>query len=328
MPCLRDWWTDDPSDPGRLSLGDERVQELLDRIAPGETVKDLGGTFSLNMHLIQSNRVLRIHRPMISRKRLLAEQQLRRQLGERGVRTPIPFSIDGSTALRVGHGNQIRLAEIEPFMDTVKPDPSLNSYDWLFRELGRLHIALAALPAEMPRSVVATWGTPRSMQRWLNATRNHLPPRSEAREIVDATQSLITVIHERWRDLNHMQRHIVHGDFRLGNAVYTRDTGEPVVFDVGFACVRPRVWDVAYALAFMFLALGEQCTTDTTQKMLASYEDAREKTLSADEHAIIPGMAAIALLHTVAHAGYMTNATTAILSQRSFLDAALRILVL
>lgn len=309
MPSLRDWWSDDPADPGRLPAEDPRVRDLLDRIAPGETIEDLGGAFSLNLRLTPSDRVLRVHRPMISRRRLRAEQHLRAMLCEAGIRTPLPLPIAGDTIALCGRGSSRRLAELEPFVRTTEPAPSIASSRWLFRALGSLHTVTSTLPCTMPRAVVATWGTPNSMRRWLAETSHAVASVPAARDRLDAAWELLPAIRSGWVDPSRLPHHLVHGDFRLGNAVQSQDDGELVVFDVGFAAVRPRVWDVAYALGFMHLALGEAWGPATTDEMIALYEDACSRPLSASERRTIPAMAAIALLHTLAHAGFMASPT-------------------
>jgi len=326
MPSLRDWWTGDTTDPGRLPPEDPRVRDLLDRIAPGETIEDLGGAFSLNLRLTPSDRVLRVHRPMISRRRLRAEQHLRAMLCEAGIRTPLPFPIVGDTIALCGHGSSQRLAELEPFVRTTEPAPSIASSRWLFHALGSLHTVASTLSLTMPRAVVATWGTPSSMSRWLAETSRAVASAPAAREQLDAAWEMLPAIRSDWVDPSRLPHHLVHGDFRLGNAVQAHDDGELVVFDMGFAAVRPRVWDVAYALGFVHLALGEAWGPATTDEMIALYEDACSRPLNADERRAIPAMAAIALLHTLAHAGFMANPTHVAGTQGPFVRAARRIL--
>ena len=328
MPPLRAWWTGDPHDPGRLPIDDPRVQDLLDRVAPDETVEDLGGAFSLNLHLSPSARVLRIHRPMISRTRLQAEHDLRTMLSAQGIAIPCPLPAAGSTILATGTGKRRRLAELEPFVATIEPEPGIASYGWLFDALGTLHRALALVPPVMPRAVVATWGTPRVLQRWLSVTANAVSSDPAAHEVVAASQALMPAIRRGWVEPETLPQQIVHGDFRLGNAVQSATDRSLVVFDVGFAAIRPRIWDVAYALGFMHLALGHACDRTQTDAMIVLYERACGLPLSANERRTIPAMAAIALLHTIAHAGFMANPIEVVHSQQAFVQAAARFLAL
>ncbi|MGC4108178.1 MAG: phosphotransferase [Thermomicrobiales bacterium] len=327
MLSLRTGWTDDPNDPGRLAPDDDRVHALIDRIAPGETAIDIGGSFSLNLHLTPSNRVLRIHRRFVSRTRLLAEQALRRNMAMAGIRTPIALSIDGHTIIRTGTGSRRRLAELEPFIAAETPEPTAATYLWLFHELGHVHTVLATFPTTMPRSLAATWGTPSSMRRWFEVTRGAVAGDAAAQAIVDTAQALLPNIRHGWitpRLLPH--HHLIHGDFRPGNAVQASGGGNLVVFDTGFADVRPRVWDIAYALGFMQLALGPTSDETTRATMIATYEEISDAPLSDAERAVIPSMSAIALLHTIAHAGFMADPAAVARSQEPFVQAAARII--
>jgi hypothetical protein len=120
FPPLMAMWRDDPSDPGRLTADDPRVRRLIDRIAPGSVVTDLGGTYSLNVLLEPAGLVLRVHQSFVSRARLLAVQELKCALGARGACVATALAINGDTVLRSGN----RWAEVEPYLPGEKPAPS------------------------------------------------------------------------------------------------------------------------------------------------------------------------------------------------------------
>ncbi|MGC4193114.1 MAG: phosphotransferase [Thermomicrobiales bacterium] len=325
MLSLRTGWTDDPNDPGRLSPEDTRVRALIERIAPGETATDLGGSFSLNLHLIPSNRVLRVHRRFVSRTRLLAEQALRRNLAMAGIRTPGALSVGGRTIVHAGTGSRRRLAELEPFVAIETPEPTPAAYLWLFRELGHVHTVLATFPATMPRSLAATWGTPSSMQRWFDVTRAAVAADESAAAIVRHAHGLLPTIRRSWVSAPELPQHLIHGDFRPGNVARTPDSGDLVIFDTGFSDVRPRVWDVSYALGFMELERAGTRNSEIWASMIGTYEQASNKALTDAELAVTPSMAAIALLHTIAHAGYTADPAAVARSQEPFVQAAARI---
>jgi len=77
-PRLRAWWTDDPADPGRLTLDDAGARQLIAAISPASRPTDLSGVMSLNVYLDAAGLVLRVHQPFVSRRRLLALQKVRR----------------------------------------------------------------------------------------------------------------------------------------------------------------------------------------------------------------------------------------------------------
>jgi Ser/Thr protein kinase RdoA (MazF antagonist) len=330
MPTLFDGWTDDPADPGRIRANDPRVRTLLNRIAPGEAATDLGGSFSLNLHLMPGNRVLRVHRPFVSRRRLRAEQALRQDLADAGYKVPLPLPVKDRSLLTVGTGSRRRWAELEPFLDTITPEPSMTSYRWLFAQMGAIHRVLATLPPVMPRSLAATWGTPDSLRRWLAVTRFSVASDEVATTMVHQVEALLPAIRQRWIAPNHLPQHLIHGDIRPGNIVRDRKSGETVLFDTGFADVRPRIWDIAYALGFMDLALNaanaEGIRADNWQDLLGIYEEHRGERLTPEEYVVLPAMAAIALTHTIAHAGYMADPSMVVRHERAFLQAAIHLL--
>lgn len=329
MPTLYDLWTNDAADPGRMRADDPRMCALLARIAPGEAAFDLGGAFSLNLHLTPSNRVLRVHRPFVSLRRLLAEQALRHHLAGAGIVTSLPLCVNGRTVFTVGTGSWRRLAEVEPYLDTVTPEPTIASYRWLFTQLGTIHRILAEMPSVFPRSLAATWGTPASLRRWLDVTTVAVTSDEAATAMVRQAAALLRAIRERWVAPNRLPQQLIHGDVRLGNIVRDRATGETVLFDTGFADVRPRIWDVAYALGFMDLALnagGENHQPDSWQELLAVYEESRGALMTPEEHCVVPAMAATALLHTIVHAGYMADPAAAVRNEEAFLRTASHLL--
>jgi hypothetical protein len=89
-PRLLEWWMDDPSNPGRMLLNDPDVQKLITEISPKSKANDHGGFMSLNVRMELADLVLRIHQPFVSRRRLLAIQELRRRCADQGLLVPIP----------------------------------------------------------------------------------------------------------------------------------------------------------------------------------------------------------------------------------------------
>lgn len=95
-PRMLKWLNDAPSDAGRPSLSNPDVRRLVAEITPGSEVTDLGGYMSLNARLGTTGMVLRVHRPFVSRPRLLAVQEVRRRLAHAGLVVPVPFRWRGS----------------------------------------------------------------------------------------------------------------------------------------------------------------------------------------------------------------------------------------
>lgn len=133
-------WREDPADPDRRVLDNPHVQRLAEEIAPGSIATDLGGAFSLNV-LLEPAMVLRVHQPFMTKRRLHAQQEVRRRLAERGLTTPLPIAWRGATLLRCGG----RWAELENYIPHEMPAATFDSYLWLYRAMGELHRALSTL---------------------------------------------------------------------------------------------------------------------------------------------------------------------------------------
>jgi hypothetical protein len=123
-PRLLEWWRDDPADPARPTLNNRDVQRLAAEIDPGSRITDLGGAMSLNAHLDSAGLVLRVHQPFVSRRRVLALQEARRQLADRGLVVPVPVRWEKSPVFRCGS----RWAELEEFIPHERAEPTLDSY--------------------------------------------------------------------------------------------------------------------------------------------------------------------------------------------------------
>jgi hypothetical protein len=58
---------------------------------------------SLNARLDSAGLVLRVHQPFVSRRRLLAAQDVRRRLADLGLVVPVPLHWRNSTVFRCGY---------------------------------------------------------------------------------------------------------------------------------------------------------------------------------------------------------------------------------
>ena len=93
---------------------------------------------------------------------------------------------------------------------------------------------------------------------------------------------------------------LVHGDVRLSNVCRTLE-GRTLYLDFGFLAWRPRIHELAYALAFMLLALGghqapESFTWESVPRLVEEYEaTANARLTPAERRALFPYTAAIPL---------------------------------
>lgn len=286
-------------DDDRPRLVDPDVQALLARIAPQQPARDLGGAFSLNLHLPEQDRVLRVHAGDVSRRRLAAQQALRFQLAAQGVRVGEPIAWHGSPLIRCGQ----RWAELEPFIPHEMLPFTIASYPWLLAALGTLHRALDRCEVSLPRPSFSTYGPPGTLLRWLGMTAEAVAHDPAASEVAQRLRPMLQALRRQWIPARELPNRIVHGDGKLRNIV--RDaTGETVYLDFGFAAWRPRVHELGYALTRMLLSLGAGESEDAPSRfdwsqvsiLIAAYEDAVGDTLSEREwQAIAPSMVATAL---------------------------------
>jgi Ser/Thr protein kinase RdoA (MazF antagonist) len=304
---LLQWWKDDPNDPGRMLLNDPGVQNLVNKICPDSKASDLGGTMSLNVMIESCDKVLRIHQPFVSRRRLLAIQELRYGCIKQGLVVPAPIYWNNSSILRYRN----RWAELEQYIPHERLKPTLESYIWLFRAMGMLHHTLASLDLMVPRPLVATYATPTTLRRWSQITETAVQGDLEAISTTRLLSDLVRRLSNQWISSSDLPIQLVHGDVRLSNVCQAMDE-KTVYFDFGFAAYRPRIHDLAYALAFMILAKGGMESLDNfkwqeVRMLIEEYESvANARLTSTERRAIAPYTAAIPIYQT-AIAGLSNN---------------------
>jgi Ser/Thr protein kinase RdoA (MazF antagonist) len=98
----------------------------------------------------------------------------------------------------------------------------------------------------------------------------------------------------------------IHGDFKLGN-VGELPSGSWVIFDMDFARVRERVYDVAASLNHVVQSgpegVGPPVASVEPRPLIDAYERAAPTSLTRDEHRWLPGALALIPLHWAATAG-------------------------
>ncbi|MGC4192944.1 MAG: aminoglycoside phosphotransferase family protein [Thermomicrobiales bacterium] len=274
------------AEPDRPVLDNPAVQRLAADIAPGTTATDLGGAFSLNALLEPAGLVLRVHQPDVTRRRLEAQQEVRRRLAGLGVCTPVPLVWQGSTVLRCGG----RWAELERYIPHEMMPVAIESYPWLFRAMGDLHRTLDEIDVAVPRPAFSTYGPPGTLLRWLPLTEAAVRGNPAAMAVAHRLRQLLRQLSRQWVPARDLPVRIVHGDGKLRNVVRGVD-GRTVYLDFGFMAVRPRIHELGYALARMLLSLGVGETTKSPEAfaweqvppMIREYEVASGVVLTAQE---------------------------------------------
>lgn len=325
-PRLREWWTDDPIDPDRMLLNDPDVQRLVAAISPESHATDLGGVMSLNVRLDAAGLVLRVHQPFVSRRRLLAVQQVRRHLASQGLMVPVPVRWNNVTVFRCRN----RWAELEAYLPHERPAPALDAYAWMFRAMGILHWALTQLDMAVPRPLVATYAPPGSLQRWLPVTETAVQDDAEAASVARLVRTLVQQLRRQWLPATELPMQLVHGDVRLSNVCRTVE-GRTIYFDFGFLAWRPRIHELAYALAFMLLALGahrapESFAWERVPGLVEEYEAGANVRLTlAERRALAPYTASVPL-YAAALDGFTENPVEKLCSRLPFLHLSVWLL--
>lgn len=317
---LQEWFTDDPTDPGRMLLNDPDVQELASVISPESQPSDLGGVMSLNVKLEAADLVLRVHQPFVSRQRLLAVQAVRRELTNQGLVVPRPRRWNNTMVFRCDD----RWAELDEYLPHKRLAPTFEAYTWLFRAMGKLHVVLKQVDLVVPRPLVATYAPPGSLRRWLSVTETAVQSNSQAAKVAQQLRAMVRQLRQLWVPANELPVQLIHGDVRLSNVCQAED-GRTVYFDFGFLAWRPRIYELAYALAFMIPSLEglkdlDNFAWEHIPWLVEEYEAAAKVYLSpAERKALLPYTASVPL-YAATLDGFTENPAGNLLTRRPFLE--------
>jgi len=290
----------------RASPDDPAVSALIARVARGAGWADIGGGFNLNVRIdAEPPVVLRVHRPWVRRGRVAGLRRLRERLQRSQVRVARPIRISGCDLLRVAD----RWAEVEEFIDHVQPRADEESYVRLFEELGRLHTALKTVWEPGPPEPLDDHRTFGQLRYSVGFTRRRLGPRSEP--VVHRMRQLTGELSKLRKEVE-LPCAPIHGDYKLGNAGELSD-GSWATFDLDFARVRERLYDIAASLHHVAQGgLGRETATDPElstlellepRRLLDAYESTAPEPLTRDEYRWLPGALALVPLHWAATAG-------------------------
>jgi Ser/Thr protein kinase RdoA (MazF antagonist) len=286
LPALPRWYGP------RASPDDPAVSALIDRVARGAGWADVGGGFNLNVRIgAEPPVLLRIHRPWVRHGRVAGLRRLRERLQRTHVRVARPIPISGCDLLRVAD----RWAELEEFVDHVPPRPDEDSYVRLFEELGHIHTALKAVWEPSPPEPLDDHRTFGQLRYSIGFTRRRLGPRSEP--VVQRMRQLTGELSKLRKEVE-LPCAPIHGDYKLGNTGELSDSSW-VTFDLDFARVRERLYDVAACL-HQVAPSGELLEP---RRLLDAYERTAPEPLTRDEYRWLPGALALVPLHWAATAG-------------------------
>jgi Ser/Thr protein kinase RdoA (MazF antagonist) len=284
----------------RASADDAAVSAVIARVARGAGWADIGGAFNLNVQIdAEPPVVLRVHRPWVRRGRVAGLRRLRERLQGTQVRVARPIPSSGGDLLRVAG----RWAELEEFIDHVQPTAGEDAYVHLFEELGRFHTALKAVWEPGPPEPLDDHRTLGQLRYWVGFTRRKFGPGSEP--VVRRMRQLTGELSKLRKGLE-LPCAPIHGDYRLGNAGELPD-GSWATFDLDFARVRERLYDVAASLNHVAQSgpdgVAQPVDLLEPRRLLEAYEGTAPEPLTPDEHRWLPGALALVPLHWAATAG-------------------------
>lgn len=207
---------------------------------------------------------------------------------------------------------------LEWWMDNpADPDrPSLDNLDVQ-------RCALATLNMTVPRPLVATYAPPGTLYRWLSITEKAVRSDAEAADIARLLRELVRRLRRQWVPASHLPQQLIHGDVRLSNVCRTSE-GKVVYLDFGFLARRPRIHDLACALAFMVLALQGSQTSEKfpwhdVPSLIEAYETGAHSRLTVMERQALAPYTAAVPLYAAALAGFGNNPIRLLRERLSFL---------
>jgi len=293
---------------------------VIAAISPQSHAIDLGGVMSLNVGLDPAGLVLRVHQPWVTRQRLLALQEARRRLASQGFIVPTPVRWNEAPLFRCRN----RWAELETYVPHERLAPRLDAYTWLFRAMGALHGALRDLDLAVPRPLVATYAPPGSLRRWLPVTEAAVQGDPEAADVARLLRTLVQQLQRQWLPATELPGQLVHGDVSLRNVCRAAD-GRTVYLDFGFLARRPRIHELAHALAKMLLALGghrapESFAWASIPRLVENYESTANVRLTLSERRALAPYTASVPLYAAALDGFTEDPAGKLRSRLPFLQ--------
>lgn len=286
-PRVRRWVQRHPAVPFGQRADDAALLDLCDRLGLAPVVRDLGGEDNLTVLVDSGRRVLRTYKPFVTRHRLAEIQRLRQTLASAGLRIPVPEQIGGVSVFRCGS----RWAEVEPFLTlpaSGKPDPVT-----LFRGLGRLHRALAGMPALTTNDLRRSFVSCSTLLRWVSA--NIADGIIEAGRADEIRQQLRR-LQRLWVDPGELPVKVIHTDPHARNIL--ADANRSVYLDFGGAESAPRIHDAAIALMYVLAAYGcPDTAAEHLPALLDAYGAGAHSALTRREHEALPVYTAAVALH-------------------------------
>lgn len=276
--------------------------------------RDLGGSYQLNLWLEthEGPLVARVYRPWMTAARLLAIQTVKEHLAATGLPVSLPIAtMSGYTMMTYSS----RLVEVEPFVAHDACADSWERYEAAFALLGRFHRATTRIDATtLPPPRVQNDASLLTLLQWVAYTEQRLHQQSAEQQLLavcdDATDLLQQIHRKRKMIQGRKIECLTHGDFGGDNLIF-HGNAPAAILDFDFMAVRERVFDLAYALFWMFERLEGQLepaqrSWQHMDRIIRQYE-ANSAPLSDAERQCLPLEMARVPLYWIGEAGTLTN---------------------
>jgi len=270
----------------------------------GFKVIDIGGTTNLNLLVDRPTPyVIRVYRPWVVRQRVLGIRDIRRQLIQNGICVPKPMQISQHEIIRLVN----RWAEAETFISYIPAQ--CEQYSEVFAALGRLHKAIFLCSnVIIPEHPLSNYGSVMQLSNWLKGSIHRIKPQGDQWEVVKRVSNAIRRLGElEQKHKESLPQMLIHGDYTLSNVGFTND-GEPVYLDFDVADVRPRIYELAYALVVMLRTLNYYISSSDAWHMVLNMINEYEKTsmmpLNSFEWLVLPREMARVTLCFSARSGF------------------------
>ncbi len=284
--------------------------------------RDLGGAYNLNLWVRGGDReiVARIHRPWVTRARLIMLHDVRGGLADQGFPVPAPLrTVHGETTWRYTD----RWLEAADYVPNDGCGDTWERLETGFTLLGRLHDAIEAhgeAAAFVPPRV-SDYALPAALRPWMDQTELLINRAAEngaahptetvqaALETCHEATDILGAVEEWWEEGGYLlPEQAVHGDYGGDNLLF-RGGEVAAILDFDFLAVRERLLDVAFALYWVFAnmeagRLPRDLSWDRAAVLLTRYNAGTARPLIADEWDSLPIEIARVPLYWIAESAF------------------------
>lgn len=231
--------------------------------------------------------VAKFYRPRRWSDEAIAEEHaFALELAEHEIAVVAPLAGPGGETLHHHDGYRFALFPRQGGRAPSLEDPA--QLEQLGRFLGRLH-AVGASRAFRHRATLTVEGMGEASRRWI--LDSDMLPEYLREAYAETSRDLLDAVAACWRDGANVQMLRAHGDFHVGNVLWTDDG--PHVVDLDDACMAPSVQDL-----WLFLSGDRDYRTARLHDLLGGYTMFRE--FDARELRLVEPLRALRMIYYAA----------------------------